>query len=71
MAGAAFPVQRRQTLQRDFEFSRLHEEWIVSVYALVVPGRDASRSEQSSCGPHRADELRSPKRSDRAERRAG
>ena len=39
MAGAPSPLQRQQTVQRDFEFSRLHEEWMASAYALVVPER--------------------------------
>jgi len=71
MAGASSPVQRQQRLQRGFEFSRLHEEWLASVYALVVPGRSASRSQQAPCGPCRAGESRSQDLADRATRRAG
>ncbi len=71
MAGAACPIQRQHNLERDYEFSRLHEEWIASVYALVVPGRGTKRSAPNSCGLHRTDESCSHERADRAERRAG
>ena len=71
MAGASSPIQRQQSLQRSFEFSRLHEEWMASVYALVVPGRSASRCQQAPCGPCRAGASRSQHLGDRATRRAG
>ena len=71
MAGAASPIQRQHSLQRNFEFSRLHEEWMASVYALVVPGRGTERAELNSCGLRRTDESGSHEREDRAERRAG
>jgi hypothetical protein len=71
MAGASSPIQRQQELQRGFEFSRLHEDWIASVYALVVPGRGLNRCEQASCGSPRSDKTPAPERANRAERRAG
>ncbi len=71
MAGASSPVQRQQSFERRFEFSRLHEEWMASVYALVVPGRSASRSREAPCGRRRAGESRSQDRVDRATTRAG
>jgi hypothetical protein len=71
MAGASSPIPRQQRLQQGFEFSRLHEEWMASVYALVVPGRSASRRQQASCGPGRAGASRLQELADHAKRRAG
>ena len=71
MAGASSPIQRQQSLQRSFEFSRLHEEWMASVYALVVPGPSATHCQQAPCGPSRPGESHSQHLADRATRRAG
>jgi hypothetical protein len=71
MAGASFPIERQQSLQRGFEFSRLHEEWMASVYAMLVPARGASRRQQASSDPARSAESRSQDRADHAARRAG
>jgi hypothetical protein len=71
MAGASSLLSRQQNLQRGFEFSRLHEEWMAIVYALVVPGRSARPCQQVSGGPRRTGESGSPAVADRAKRRAG
>jgi hypothetical protein len=36
MAGIACSKKGLTQVKRDFEFSRLHEEWMAAVYALVV-----------------------------------
>jgi hypothetical protein len=39
MARAYSSKQCSANFERGYEFSRLHEEWMAAVYALVVPGQ--------------------------------
>jgi hypothetical protein len=39
MTGTQVPKRRLGRLERGYEFSRLHEEWMISVYALVIRSR--------------------------------
>ena len=45
MAGPFSPKRQCANFERGFEFSRLHEEWMAAVYALVVPGPQGSKRE--------------------------
>jgi hypothetical protein len=70
MAGVFSPQQQFANVERGFEFSRLHEEWMAAVYVLVVPGRPATRRQRLgvSGGP---DQLVPQGRLSNTERRAG
>jgi hypothetical protein len=49
MARSYSPKQRSANFERGFEFSRLHEEWMAAVYALVIPGQQC-RHQQPTLG---------------------
>ena len=48
MVGLLSPKRRLGSIERGFEFSRLHDEWMAAVYALVLmPGPDGRRCERT------------------------
>ena len=48
MAGLLSPKRRLGTIERGFEFSRIHDEWMAAVYALVLmPGPGGRRCERT------------------------
>jgi hypothetical protein len=53
MVGILSPKRRLTRLERGFEFSRLQDEWMAAVYALVLEperhGRRVPRTQDADC----------------------
>ncbi len=48
MVGLLSPKRRFGSIERGFEYSRLHDEWMAAVYALVlIPGPGGRRCERT------------------------
>jgi len=48
MVGLQSPKRRLGSIERGFEYSRLHDEWMAAVYALVlIPGPGGRRCERT------------------------